>query len=386
MDEKTSELMTQLVDRLIAASDGQVTEIIQEARDEALAEAKAIIKGMVIQAVLEHAVRELESARNKTASGEDPVRQEIEAIRRKIGENERLLSDLKAPPIVDEGGAPSNGMEEGHGYYVYGIVEHDSGQSLERLPEEGIDSAFPVYALPYQAIQAIVSRASLQEFGQKALEANLNDMEWLETKVYAHQSVLETTLASHTLIPLRFCTIYKSESRVQEILARHYDDFVDALARLEGKQEWGVKVYCDGETLAQRVGESSDRARELKAEMDEKSSGAAYFLKKKLEETVAEEVERVGDEYAQRSHDRLSSHAEETVVNPLQSKEITGRKEAMILNGAYLVAEERLTAFRAELESLEEESGDLGFSYEMTGPWPPYNFVSTGFEEGVADE
>jgi len=158
------------------------------------------------------------------------------------------------------------------------------------------------------------------------------------------------------------------------------------LARLEGKQEWGVKVYCDGETLAQRVGESSDRVRELKAEMDEKSSGAAYFLKKKLEETVAEEVERVGDEYAQRSHDRLSSHAEETVVNSLQSMEITDRKEAMIMNGAYLVAEERLTAFRAELKSLEEECGDLGFSYEMTGPWPPYNFVSTGFEEGVADE
>jgi len=109
---------------------------------------------------------------------------------------------------------------------------------------------------------------------------------------------------------------------------------------------------------------------------------------------ITDEVERVSDEYAQRSHDRLSSNAEEAVINPLRSRELTGREEAMILNGAYLVAEEQLLAFRAELESLEEEHSHLGFSYEMTGPWPPYNFVSTctepsrsiGLEEGAADE
>ena len=231
-----------------------------------------------------------------------------------------------------------------------------------------------------------MSRVSLQEFGQEELEANLEDIQWVESKVLAHQGVLETVLVSRTLVPMRFCTIYRSESRVQEMLAQHYDDFVDALEHLEGEQEWGVKVYCDGETLAQRVGKISDRIKELQAEMEQKSSGAAYFLKKKMDETIAEEVERVSDEYAQRSHDRLSSHAEEAVINPLQSRKLTGRQEAMVLNGAYLVAEEQLAGFRAELESLEGEYSDLGFSYEMTGPWPPYNFVAIDFKESAADE
>ena len=109
---------------------------------------------------------------------------------------------------------------------------------------------------------------------------------------------------------------------------------------------------------------------------------------------VAEEMERVSEEYAQCSHDRLANHAEEAVISPLQSKELTGRKETMVLNGAYLVAEGQLAAFQAELESLEEEYDGLGFSYEMTGPWPPYNFVSTctepsrsiALEESTADE
>ena len=420
MDEKTSKLMGLLKDMMIEVSDAQINGIIREARDEALAEAKAIIKGMMVQAILEHALGELEGARSKVVStgervasanetplptaqaqagateSEEQARQEIEAIRRKIAENERLLSqgkaslveteEVQAPPAKDKASVPREEGKEGYGYYVYGVLGSDNNQPVEGLPEEGIDPAYPVYALPYQAIQAIVSKVPLREFGQKALEANLNDMEWLEAKVRAHQGVLETVLANHTLIPMRLCTIYWSESRVQEMLAQHYDNFVDTLTWLEDKQERGVKVYCDGEALSQRVREVSDRVKRLGAEMEQKSSGAAYFLKKKLDKTIAEEVERTSDEYAQRSHDRLSGHTEEAVINSLQSREITGRKEAMVLNGAYLVAEEQLAAFRAELASLEGEYGDLGFSYEMTGPWPPYSFVSTGFEEGVADE
>jgi hypothetical protein len=423
MDEMTSRLRRKLEDSLAALSDEQIAALIKEARDEALAEVKAVLKDTMVQAILERALSELEDVgKSKVQSpklvlspalsivegvaegseSEEQIRQEIEAIRGKIAENERLLSQVKASPVeteevqksrAEEGGVPREG-EKGYGHYVYGIVWGDGSEPVEGLPEEGIDSAYPVYALPYQTIQAVVSEVSLQEFGQETLEANLNDIKWVEAKVLAHQRVLEAVLVSHTLIPMRFCTIYRSESGVQEMSAQHYDDFLETLARLEGKQEWGVKVYCDGETLAQRVGETSDKVKEFKAEMEQKSSGAAYFLKKKMDEAIAEEMERVSDEYAQHSHDRLSSHVEEAVINPLQSKELTGRKEAMVLNGAYLVAEEQLATFRAELENLSEEYGDFGFIYEMTGPWPPYNFVSTctepsrsiGLEESAAHE
>ena len=47
----------------------------------------------------------------------------------------------------------------------------------------------------------------------------------------------------------------------------------------------------------------------------------------------------------------------------------------MFLNGAYLVAADRVRAFRAALDELEAEVGPKGAVYELTGPWPPYNFV-----------
>jgi hypothetical protein len=434
MDETMSRLRHKLEDSLAEFPDEQIVALIGEARHEALAEVKAVLKDTMVQAILERALDQLEDLgssavpmtlsrgtreqgsrdtgglrecslaplhSSSSAQTEEQIRQEIEIIRRKITENERLLGQVKASPVkaeevqeppAKEVRASIGRGEEGYGYYVYGIVGSDGSQPIEGLSEEGIDSTYPVYALQpsdtsrQPSASAIVSKVSLQEFGQEGLEANLNDIKWVEAKVLAHQRVIEAVLVSHTLVPMRFCTIYRSESGVQEMLAQHYDDFVKTLARLEGKQEWGVKVYGDGEILAQRVGETSNRVKELKSEMEQKSSGAAYFLKKKMDEAIAEEMERVSDQYAQHTHDRLSSHAEEAVINPLQSKELTGRKEAMILNGAYLVAEEQLATFRAELKNLSEEYSDFGFIYEMTGPWPPYNFVSVGFEEKAADE
>ena len=176
---------------------------------------------------------------------------------------------------------------------------------------------------------------------------------------------------------MRFCTIFQSESRVREMLGEHHDDFVNTLTRLEGKKEWGLKVFGDGAILAQRIGEVSDRVKRLEMEMAEKSGGAAYLWKKRLDEAITAEIDRVSIECAQRSHDRFSNRAEESVTCPLQGKEITGRTEEMILNGTYLVADERLGAFQAELAGLEDEYDALGFSFEVSGPWPPYNFVAS---------
>ncbi len=411
MDERTSKLIGQLQQGLIGVSDSQIAEILRQAREEALAEARVILKDMMIQALLKQALdleaiptaspactcagtSEIPRAREAAAEPRTQIQQEIEAIRRKIAENEQSLSQLKTSPPAEPSPtslpAPFPDAEpdadEGDGYYVYGIVESKNGLPGDGWPQQGIDPAHPVYALPCRAIQAVVSQVSLKEFGEEPLKANLNNPTWLESRVRAHQSMLDTVAADRTLIPMKFCTIYRSEGRVQEMLADYYDDFVAALGRLAGRQEWGVKVYLDRDALERRVEETSERVGALKAELAGKASGKAYFAKKKLGETLAAEVEQLSDECAQKSHDRLAGCAEEARVNPLQSKEITGRKEEMVLNGVYLVDKGRVEAFRAELESLEKDYGHLGLDYELTGPWLPYNFVTIRAEEAVADE
>jgi hypothetical protein len=416
MDDKITRLASRLKETQIAQA--EIDELVRAARDEAFTEARAILKDILVEAILERALSMVaggerleapaEPERQSTvqqptsvppppvsaSEGKEELLQEIEAIRKKIAENERSLSGMQVPPQPAKRQAPrsSNGdtphteRDQGNGYYVYCIVKDDGSRQALDWPAQGIDPAHPVYALPDQGIQAVVSEVSLSEFGLAELEANLNDLQWLESKVRAHQAILEAVLAGGTCVPMRLCTIYRTEQRVRELMAQHYDDFVSALDRLQGKHEWGVKVYCDGQMLASKVSEVSERVKALAAQTKTKSGGSAYFLKKKLGEATAEEVERISNEYAQHSHDLLSSHADAATLNSLQSKEITHRKDEMLLNAAYLVAESQLAAFRAELDNLSNEYGAQGFSFEMTGPWPSYNFATIDLEHEAMDE
>ena len=52
MDDRTRKLSKQLRDRLLEVSDPEIAAIIRDAREEAIAEAKAIVKAAVVQACL----------------------------------------------------------------------------------------------------------------------------------------------------------------------------------------------------------------------------------------------------------------------------------------------------------------------------------------------
>ena len=54
------------------------------------------------------------------------------------------------------------------------------------------------------------------------------------------------------------------------------------------------------------------------------------------------------------------------------------------MNAAYLVAEESVPEFRLTHAALRKQYAAHGIDFELTGPWPPYHFVSIR-QEGIAD-
>lgn len=429
MDETTAGLCERLERRLRDACGDRIEELIREAEDEAFREARAIIKDTMLRAILQRVVDRADGGQPQElgpipltsspnderrfafpdkeggegypslirggARGEvlpesacapndqDALRREIEALRARIAGNEQEIATIQsagAPRQAAEPEQPTEPAETGAGICIYAVVDCPEGQSLPALPAAGLDPAFPVYAIPFRSHLAVVSLVSLTEFGQAQLDENLKDLKWLETKVLAHQAVLDCLVTEHNFIPMRFCTIYRSQESLLDMLAQYHDVFADTLGRLRGKQEWGVKAYCHQETLAGWVRDSNPAIRERKAELDQKSGGAVYFLKKKLDDQIENEVVGMSDETAQRSHDRLCQMAIGSSVNPLQSSEDGDKGTPMILNAAYLVPREQWPTFRAEVENLQREFDQLGCRYEMTGPWPPYNFAAVELE------
>jgi hypothetical protein len=207
-------------------------------------------------------------------------------------------------------------------------------------------------------VAALVSVVPAEEFGEASLRERLDDRAWLERTAREHEDTLERALAGTAVIPFRLCTVYESREGLREFLSAHAPALADLLARLDGRVELGVKAYFAA----------------MAPEREEAQSGREYLLRRQRERDAAEEAARFKVECARASHERLAAAAEEARANPPQPPELSGRTEEMLLNGAYLVRRDdgRIADAVAELESLY---GPRGVTYEVTGPWPPYNFV-----------
>ena len=255
-------------------------------------------------------------------------------------------------------------MTATEGVYVYGVVP--SGTPPDVFASvAGIAPPSGVAMVESDGAAAIVSRVPLADFGTAALEANLKKPDWLEQKVQAHNDVLAAALAATTVLPFRFGTIYTDEQQVRTMLAERME-LADTLARLRGTVEYGVKVLLDGEALRTRRAQSqpSDPGG---------GSGAEYLRRKQQEKQLDAEVRTFATSCAEESHEHLAAASQEARANPAQHPAVAGGQ--MLLNGAYLVSAEQEKGFRSALQDLRERFGDDGVSYELTGPWPPYNFV-----------
>jgi hypothetical protein len=252
---------------------------------------------------------------------------------------------------------------------------------LADLPTSGVAEGLPVTLLPHRDLAAVVSAVPLDEWGEEPLKVRLADMAWLEAKVRAHQAVLDALLPRATLVPMKFATVYYDRGGVEELLATHYEEFTAILSRLAGRQEWGLKLYCDEAQLAAHLAEISPEVRQMRAEIESKPKGAAYLLARKLQELSSQEIERIVFDVADSTHTTLAGLSVASRLNPLHGPEITGRPERMLLNAAYLVDAAALDAFRPALAEIATRYDGRGFQFELSGPWPAYNFVERGSDD-----
>jgi gas vesicle protein GvpL/GvpF len=242
-------------------------------------------------------------------------------------------------------------------WYVYGIAEADS--ALERIPG--------VAVICRGSLAALVREVPLDDFDETVLPERLNDRDWLETNAREHEGVLESAAAVTTVVPLRFGTIYRHPDQVVQMLDDRADELAATLERVRGHIELGVKVWADLDETTRSLGTAAD-------EPAAPGQGAAYLQRRRQEQERSRELSALCADLAGEAHARLSAVSAGAVANRPQPSELTGRSDAMLLNGAYLVRknDDRL---EREVERLAAEHAELGLEYELTGPWPPHNFA-----------
>jgi hypothetical protein len=327
--------------------------VVTDARSEAEANARAILAKEITRSLL----REAESIMVPRSDSPEPAPEATP----------KASAEEPAPRL------PSEAHQSAPGLYLYGIV-HANVRIAGELP--GVDSDNEVFLLEGNELAAIVSSVPLEEFGEEQLRENLNEVAWLEEKARAHEAVLEALIESTTVVPTRLCTIFRDEKQVREMMAREGPALVEALGRLEGKAELGVKAFAEPDALERAADE---RAKES-AEGEPLAPGAAYMDRRRREARAREDAEEIADGWAQSIHQRLAGCAAEALLNPLQRRELSGHEGDMLLNGVYLVEHEEVERFRELVSELGEDYRGRGVAVELTGPWPAYNFVKNSIE------
>jgi hypothetical protein len=324
----------------MAPREEDVDELIREARAEARAAVKARLR-------------------------EDFER----ALAREV---EERLAPRPARPV--EEGPATHRSPIGGGLWVYCAVRQDFPELPDEL--EGVHSAARPNVVRGAGAAAVVSVVPLDQFGEDALKRNLNDIEWLEAVARAHEDVLEAALGSGPIVPMRICTIFRGEEQVRRMLADGESAFSEALDRLDGRAEWGVKVIADRARVAQMV---RTRGRSASSGSSRASGpageGGAYLGRKQEDRYLRELVDVVIDEAVRESHARLEEWAAASELLPPQRPEVAGYEGELVLNGAYLVDHDRVEAFEGVVQGLSHQYSDAGLSFDLTGPWPAFHFV-----------
>jgi hypothetical protein len=246
-------------------------------------------------------------------------------------------------------------VSEPEAHYVYGVVDGDADARLfDGVAGVGSGS---VHLVSADRVAAIVGPVPLDEFGEEPLSANVEQPEWLAAQARAHDRVLAQAVGRTALVPFRFGTVYVSEAHVRELLRARSPQLTAELERLRGRVELGVKAFAP--------------AAEPAPVATTPASGRDYLLLRQRERARTGEAAAAAREQASAVHERLAALAEDARANPPQHPELSGRREPMLLNGAYLVPVERQDTFAAAVDELQGGALEL----ELTGPWPPYNFV-----------
>lgn len=252
------------------------------------------------------------------------------------------------------------------GLYAFCVLKEPAGAGGGPLPLKEDHSLF---VISHRDIGMAVSTVPLSEFAPERLRERLHDLAWLEPRVRRHEEVVERLMRGRAVFPIRFGTVYLGRARVEEFLARHWETLSDSLENLAGKAEWNVRGSCAHEALRERVEEGLER---LRLEIETKPPGHAYFLEKKRNFLVAGEMEKKVSAFREEVVGCLHRFSDGLVLNAPLGNGVAGREA--VFNAACLVAEERLPGFRRALERLSKARREEGFSFCVSGPWPPYNF------------
>lgn len=248
--------------------------------------------------------------------------------------------------------------------YIYAIVRSGSSHLPHTLTGLNGES---LTLIQWQALAAVTSMTADSRVQPRA------------ALLVRHAAVVEVICQYMPALPVRFGAVLPNATAVASMLEERYDLLLADLTRIGGKQELGVTVLWDSaeNSSAETLTDTDTSYRHIAGieyhHADEQGQGTRYLLARK-------------EAY---QHDQATRERAQAVIADLEKSlgpyvcesrcEIHMRPRINI-RAAYLLAPEMVFRARDTLARYQEQRQDLRLL--VTGPWPPYSFISAPGEPG----
>jgi hypothetical protein len=278
------------------------------------------------------------------------------------------------------GRVSSHSDEQGSALYLYCIGEAAALAPLvaENLPSP-VEDEGPVELVEQNGLAAVSSRVGLKDYNEEALQAHLKDAAWMALRAMRHERVADYFAKRASVVPLRFGVIYLDRSRVEKMLTDRSEELRAAIRRLDGREEWGVNIFCDRKALMEAIASISPRLRELNEQAASASPGQSYLVRKKMDAMRKDEAREEVRLTVERIEGELRAKSDAAVRLRLLRDE-AGEHGELVGKLAFLVERSGFEDFRRAAERAATGTAGAGFRLELTGPWPAYNFVGSNEE------
>lgn len=189
----------------------------------------------------------------------------------------------------------------------------------------------------------------------RELESNMENLEWLAMHGVRHQQVVGEIAQSETVVPARFGTLFSSQAALLKDVESRKSALKRVFDRIADSDEWGVKVFAEEQRSPATAGAPA-------------SSGREYLQQKAAR--IKKRPER-GDGDVQEFAEALKKVA----TGSAPAGKVSGAQPGLLWQATFLVARSRRSEWdRVLRDFLKQWQGRRRI--EVTGPWPPYSFVS----------
>lgn len=224
--------------------------------------------------------------------------------------------------------------------------------------------------LDFKDLSAVTSPVDLENVSQQIIEEKIkNDPVWIKENARRHHEVIGKIQEDRIIIPIRFGTIFKRKSNLKYILEEYYPRIKNLLFNLEGKEEWGVRANFKSKVLEEFV------SKKHKLTNSHPQTSLDWYQQRKKQLLLNRYVEKELEIQAKEIFKKLKKYSEKySFMDNLP--DFSDKDIHPLFNLAFLVKEDKSPQLVKEVEDLNKNLLDRGITLDLTGPWPPYNFVN----------